>query len=270
MAAENDSGYPLTVPGLKQGLRLRTHHDPDIHISTRIREQGIWEPYETRLLLECLQPGDNFLDAGANIGYFSVLAANCVGEAGRVYAFEPEPRNFQLLLANAELNGFAGRITPVQAALSTSSGSGRLFLHPDNLGDHQLFLEDQPRESVPVDMVSGAEWFGDSPPILNLVKIDTQGAEHQVVQGLLPVLKASGKALRMIIELTPRSLRAAGSSGAELIATLQELQLPFAIVDHIEHRLVPVSAAELSRWCSNVDEHPEDAGFMNIFLGATL
>ncbi len=71
----------------------------------------------------------------------------------------------------------------------------------------------------------------------------------------------------MIVELTPYSLRAAGSSGSELISLLAELQLPLAIIDHIQHQLVPCSVAELLRWCENVDACPEDQGFMNIFLG---
>ena len=102
---------------------------------------------------------------------------------------------------------------------------------------------------------------------MNLVKIDTQGAEFQVVQGLMPLLLASGSSLRMIVELTPYSLRAAGSSGAALLSLLEQLELPFAIIDHIEHQLVPSTAAELRQWCDNVDACPQDQGFMNIFLG---
>ena len=48
---------------------------------------------------------------------------------------------------------------------------------------------------------------------------------------------------------------------------LQQLELPFAIIDHVEHRVVPCDALELTRWCENVDACPQDQGFMNIFVG---
>ena len=56
-----------------------------------------------------LQRGDVFVDVGANIGYFSVLAACLVGEGGQVFAFEPDPDNFRLLRDNVALNGFSSR-----------------------------------------------------------------------------------------------------------------------------------------------------------------
>ena len=70
-----------------------------------------------------------------------------------------------------------------------------------------------------------------------------------------------------MVELTPFSLRAAGSSGAELVRLLGQLQLPFYIIDHIEHQLVASDQQELELWCNNVDAYPEDQGFMNILVG---
>jgi FkbM family methyltransferase len=190
-----------------------------------------------------------------------------VGESGRVFAFEPEPRNFALLQENIELNRFSRRVEAVQAALADTAGQGQLHLHPDNLGDHRLHAAGGERASVAVPLRVGAEALGRDCPPLDLVKIDVQGAETQVVRGLLPVLRASGSSLRVIVELTPFALRAAGSSGGELLELLAGLDLPFAIVDHVEHRLAPVALGDLQLWCSNVDDYPEDEGFMNIFVG---
>ncbi len=111
MATEPAGPFPLRIPGLDRHLHLRVHSATDLHISRQIREQGIWEPYESSLVQQYLQPGDVFLDAGANIGYFTVLAAASVGAHGHVYAFEPEPRNFQLLRYNVELNGFSSAVS---------------------------------------------------------------------------------------------------------------------------------------------------------------
>lgn len=256
---------PLAVNGLDLSLYL--HDERDQCVSPVIREQGVWEPYETELLRRSLRPGDRVLDVGANIGYFSVLAGAWVGDSGHVYAFEPEPDNVQLLHKNIALNGLEGRVECVAAALSDQAGEGTLHLNPDNLGDHQLHDAGGKRDSIPVPLLVGADWFEGRESGLDFVKIDVQGAEHRVVNGLLPLLKASGDGLRILLELTPLSLREAGTRGRALIDTLATLELPFAIVDHIEHQLAPVSAEALATWCDNIDSYPEDAGFMNIFLG---
>ena len=270
MATEPTGPFPLQIPGLDRALQLRVHSATDLHISQQIRQRGIWEPYESSLMCQYLQPGDVFLDAGANIGYFTVLAAACVGDRGHVYAFEPEPRNYRLLQDNVELNDYSPRVTSMQVALTAESGEGQLYLHPDNLGDHQLFGADDGRETVAVKLLAGVDVFRGRDVRLDLVKIDTQGAEQAVVQGLLPLLRETGATLKMLIELTPYSLRRAGTTGSDFVELLATLDLPFYIVDHIEHQLAPVSVAELQGWCTNVDECEEDEGFMNILLGAQV
>ncbi len=265
--AETRDGFPLHIPGLSQGLHLRVHACEDIHISRQIRKRGSWEDYETQLVCRYLHPGDCFLDAGANIGYFTVIAAARVGPGGRVFAFEPEPRNFALLQQNVALNGMQARVHCCEAALTDTTGTIELHLHPDNLGDHRVFAGAGARETVRVRGLGGAQYLGDRVAALKLVKVDTQGAELQVVRGLMPLLRRSGNELRMIVELTPYALRGAGGSGRVLIGALAALGLPLAIIDHVEHRLVPSSAAELADWCDEVDACSGDEGFMNIFVG---
>ncbi len=261
---------PLQLPGIVPVLQLQVHADKDIYISEVLRRDGLWEPFETSLVQRFLKPGDSFLDAGANIGYFTVLAAACVGEHGKVYAFEPEPRNYALLAKNIQLNKFGDRVHAAAMALAAEPGEGQLHLHPDNLGDHQLYTDDQSRQAINIELAAGAVYLQPHCERLDLVKIDTQGSEQQVVQGLMPLLKSSGPDLKMIIELTPFSLRQAGTTGAALIELLAQLELPFAIVDHIEHRLVSVSADELRQWCRNVDSCSKDEGFMNIMVGVPV
>ena len=261
------TSYPLRIPGLQASLRLHVHAENDVHISRQILEHGVWEEFESQLVCRYLQAGDNFLDAGANIGYFSVLAAHRVGPRGRVFAFEPEPRNFALLQKNLRLNKLQQRVDAHQLALATTDGAADLYLHSDNLGDHQLFASESGRQVICVPTVNGAGLLMPKVESLKLVKIDTQGAEFQVVMGLFPLLLDSGSGLRMIVELTPFSLRAAGSSGTQLLNLLAELDLPFAIIDHIDQQLVSCTLDELLRWCENVDSCPRDQGFMNIFLG---
>ena len=257
----------LRVSGLPCPLQLHVHGSQDQHVSRRIREDGIWEPYETSLLLRFLHPGDVFVDVGANIGYFSVLAASVVGGQGTVFAFEPDPNNYRLLCANAELNGFDGNIVAVEAALSDTAGEGRLFLSEDNLGDHQVYMGDEDRNSVPIVLQRGSDYLAERIERLHLLKIDTQGSEFQVIEGLMSLLCGLERKPRIIIELTPHSLRQAGASGRALIELLATLRQPFWIIDHIEHRLAASSSEELAVWCDNWDKIEEARGFINILVG---
>ncbi len=262
---------PLKIPGLNVSLSLHVHGQRDRVISHRLREEGIWEPYETHLLLNFLDRGEVFVDVGANLGYFSVLAASCVGEEGRVYAFEPDPDNFALLLANSKDNGLDQRICAVQAALAERDGPGKLYVSEDNLGDHQVFDVDGRRDTREIRTLNGGAFLSaEGVSRIALLKVDTQGSEFSVMNGLLGFLETLSRPPRILIELTPLSLRQAGASGRALIERLAMLGQPFWIVDHIEHRLVASSEGELALWCDNVDSAPDDQGFMNILVGQGL
>ncbi len=251
-------------------LSLCVHDERDRYVSQRLREEGVWEPYETELVLAALAPGDVFVDAGANIGYFSILAAARVGPAGAVYAFEPDPGNAALLRASATLNGLADTVTVVEAALAREAGSAELFLSADNLGDHQLFSGDEARDSVAVAKLNGAAYLAPRVNRIAMVKVDTQGFEYEVLAGLMPLLQQLPAAPRLLVELTPYSLAQAGASGRALVEMLAELEAPMWIIDHIEHRLVASDAEALATWCDNVAATPGDRGFMNILVGAGL
>src|SRR5687768_1033712 len=71
-----------------------------------IAAEGRYEEHLTAALVAALRPGDTFLDLGANMGYFTMLAASLVGPGGRVLAFEPRHDNVALLHLSARENGF--------------------------------------------------------------------------------------------------------------------------------------------------------------------
>ncbi|MFT4518162.1 MAG: FkbM family methyltransferase [Halioglobus sp.] len=259
----------LQLPGSDFSLRLYVHGEQDQFVSRRIRQEGVWEPYESSLVLSLLQPGDVFVDVGANIGYFCVLAAAIVGEAGAVFAFEPDSDNCDLLRRSAALNDMDSIITVVEAGLSDTSGEAQLFLSENNLGDHQIYATDDARPSTPISLYHGSDYLRGRLQRIDLLKVDTQGSEYQVMAGLLPLLQELARVPRMIIELTPYSLRQAGASGRALIELLATLGEPLSIIDHIEHRVVLSSTEDLALWCDNVDRTEGDQGFMNILVGST-
>ncbi len=261
------SPVPLNIPELARPLQLYVHGEQDRHVSRRLLEEGIWEPVETSLLLSLLRAGDVFVDAGANIGYFSLVAASVVGPGGGVFAFEPDPDNYRLLEANIALNGMGDCITPVEAALSEAAGEGRLYLSTDNLGDHQVFAGDDERDSLSVGLLRGSDFLAGKVRRIDLVKVDTQGAEYQVIAGLMPLLQELESPPRFIVELTPHALRQSGASGRALVELLATLGQPMWIIDHTQGELYASSAPELALWCDNWEAVRESRGFMNILVG---
>jgi len=236
-------------------------------VSDRLRAERTWEPFESRVWLAAQRPGDVVLDVGANLGYFSLLSACYEQEPEQVFAFEPAADNFELLLRNLQHNDCVGRVHAVRAALGDSHGELNLYRNEENRGDHQIYPGDGQRLTESVPILRGADYLRTHIERVDLLKVDTQGSELAVLAGLWPLLTDSRDTLRILLELTPYSLGLAGASGRELVEGLAELDLPMAIVDHLDHRLVASDGEALATWCDNVAAVPDDRGFMNIFVG---
>ncbi|MEM1403011.1 MAG: FkbM family methyltransferase [Pseudomonadota bacterium] len=254
------------VPGLARAPVFELHDPETDLVSRRMVTDQIWEPFESELWMACLRDGDVVVDVGANLGYFSLLAACAEIPVGAVHAFEPAAGNVRLLRRNMGLND-AQCVEVHPCALGDTTQSAELHLSDDNLGDHQLYGTECNRKTESVLVVRGDEYLADKISHVDLLKVDTQGTECAVIRGLLPLLQESGARLRILLELTPYSLRRAGHSGRELMETLGTLGLPMAIVDHVDKRVVPSTAEALATWCDNVDATEGDEGFMNIFIG---
>ncbi len=255
--------HPIRVPGAAP-FRLYTHQREDAYISRELETLGVWEPYESQLVLERLRPGSVFLDLGANIGYYTVLASQAVGSAGRVIAFEPEPGNFELLRRNAELNGLANA-TLVQAAASDQEGWTELYLSDTNQGDHRLYRNDGREKAVRVATHALDRWFATQDPRVDLVKMDTQGFETQILRGMRGLLEANAGHLHMILEFWPFGLRGAGSDAADLIGLLEPYPFRVRKIDEFGRKLVPVTWADMRRQAVE-DYHPSTGFFTNLLL----
>lgn len=170
---------------------------------------GVFEPEETQSILSLIKPGSRFLDIGANIGYYTVLAAERAGAAGRVFAIEPSDANFEILDANTRSWQQEGRVKIYRQALSDKAGISRLFLNSCNNGMHRLYSSVVcTGEAIDVAVVRGDD-LQLAP--LDVIKIDIEGFEPRALRGLHETLQRSPR-VKILSEFSPFSILEAGES----------------------------------------------------------
>jgi FkbM family methyltransferase len=168
---------------------------------------AMYEPMTVRHLASLLRTGDVFVDAGANSGYFTLLAAGIVGSAGRVVAFEPNPAVRERLAQNVHRNGFDDRVEIAACALSDRNAERVPLFVP--LYDGLATLV--PDRTHAASAVAGApaidvairtfdDWLAASSiKTVTLMKIDVEGAEMEVLAGMRSSL-ASRRVRHVILE----------------------------------------------------------------------
>jgi FkbM family methyltransferase len=255
----------VTVPVGTRRMRIDLR---DRIIAKRLYLGVPWELDLQRLLMTMDLRGGVCLDVGANIGVHSLLLSDLVGPGGRVYAFEPEPRNFALLEANLAANR-ATNVIATAAALGDRVGTCRLAVSPNDFGDHRVIAAPGgPGREVPittVDAVLGAVPAG----AIRFIKVDVQGYEGHVLRGMRATLDRNPDAI-LALEVFPQALRAAGCSarsvmewlqgrgmkGWEFLPRLQPLQAPWVYdlirgrdqVDVVVSRNADLLDGVLARW----------------------
>ncbi|MDX6693587.1 MAG: hypothetical protein QOF02_1190 [Blastocatellia bacterium] len=143
-----------------------------------------YEPDVSSFLQHALKPGDVFIDCGANVGYFSVMAGALVGSSGRVVSVEANPKTFKLLERNLRANHFGAA---VHCALTSQSGSVELYMPKDwdvysslranglveGNADHSFTVKAQTLDAVVAEQALSK---------VDVVKIDIEGGEFDVLR----------------------------------------------------------------------------------------
>ena len=150
------------------------------------------------LLATILKNGDVFFDIGANIGYFSLLAARLVGNHGEVFSFEPVTSNLKILKQNIKLNGFTC-IKIIPKALADKRGKATLLLTRHHGGATLSSLGISPPDvsgEIEVELETIDDLMAEEQlRIPKLIKLDVEGAEMVVLKGMEKTLKEHHPAL---------------------------------------------------------------------------
>jgi len=215
-AADQHRGAP---PDLTGTIEFETSfatvylEESDTVITPGLTAIGEWEPGLTAYFGANLKPGQVFVDLGAHVGYFTCLAARMVGPRGLVIAFEPSPRNYELLLANVWRNGLTN-VVCFPWAVSDHNGFVNLYLSESNTGDNRIVAQEG-RRSVPVRAVALDSLEVLRPPV-DVIKADVQGAEEAAFRGAEQLLAASPD----VLVVTEFSVAEATSFGSDPRALL--------------------------------------------------
>jgi FkbM family methyltransferase len=194
-------------------------------ITSCLRMRGTYEPVLSEFILRHVQEGDVCVDAGANIGYFTLLFAQRVGPSGKVIAIEAAPDTARRLRANLELNGAAGIVDVVEAACAPQKGEITFYLHPHIDGYSRLnppakgdwdrrFMGDT---WIPVTVAADTitSIVGADAPRVSFIKVDIEGAEAAIA----PQIAAGFSHPRLVV-----TVEVGGHGREQIEATLMPFQ----------------------------------------------
>ena len=219
VARDQWQGRFRTPFGAMMELDLATY--PDVSMA-----YGVYELETVRLIRRILKPGMWFVDGGANVGYFSLLADSLVGPTGRVDAFEPDPFNRSRLEQHLRENN--ARVTRVHPfALAAMRTILKLYRPAEgNHGMSSVYSDHNSSDlSFEVETVRLDELLETVP---HLIKLDIEGSELAAIEGASAILR-SDHAPDLIIEHNPASAHAGRYAPGDIFNLLVSLQPAYRV-----------------------------------------
>lgn len=241
---------------------LRITAYPYNEITRSILMTGLYDPTELHFLRRHLGPGMVFLDGGANLGIYSLVASRCVGPAGRVIGFEPSTREFDRANHHVRINRLENTEI-IHAGLSDQPGQVGLKVADDKHAGHntlgafvydatQLDAIEQVR-LVTIDQVVEERGL----QRVDLIKLDLEGAETAAIRGATRTIGRFQP--KLLVEFSETSLHAQGSSCVELWRTITDLGYALGSIDNAEGSFTPLDQPHFPNASTNLIARPREA-----------
>lgn len=173
-----------------------------------------FEPLETQIVKNEIKKNDIVLDIGANIGYYTLIFAQLVGNSGKVYSFEPDPTNFKILKKNIFVNKHKNVVLE-NKAVSNKEGNLKLYLSTENNGMHRIYPSKWCKESIDIHSIKIDSYFENEQKI-DFIKLDIEGAEFDALIGMKSLIHKN-KDLTIFIEFVPTSLKEYGTNPEDIL-----------------------------------------------------
>lgn len=184
----------------------------DEGLSKTLALRGVHEPRSTALVRQELEPGMTVLDIGANMGYYVLLAADLIGPTGHIYAVEPVPSTYEILLKNLALNQISN-VTSEAVALSAVAGEAEMQVtdkrnwahiqHPHMKSERAKATFSGVRTSITIPTTT-LDDFVEKHRIeaIHFIRMDVEGFETAVIQGGGRIL-AAYRPCKILMEMHP-------------------------------------------------------------------
>ncbi len=218
-------------------FKIKVHDEID-GISQQIIFNKVYEPETSQVFRYFIKKGMYVMDIGANIGYYTLLSSSLLRNTGMVVAFEPELSNFNLLSENVWMNKCLNVIC-VNSAVGGLDGVTNLNVSNTESGEHSICSVRLPDEIRSV-RITKVDSFGLTK--VDFIKIDVEGAEVSVLQGMSETCK-DNKNIIMVIECWPKGLSRAGTSVKEFWSLLDGLG--FKAIYVIGKEVVKINMADI-------------------------
>jgi FkbM family methyltransferase len=181
---------------------------------------GVFEPFETELFARCIRDSMTVVDVGANVGYYSLLAARRVGNRGRVFAIEANPAVYPMLLQNIAVNDYH-KIIPINRCVSNISGQAQFRIDRAVAGESGMLpcCEAERQDTITVDTGTLDDLLPDG--TADVLKIDIEGAEGLALMGASRLLRNCRP--QIFMEFVPSLLTKMGTPPADVLGTIRQL-----------------------------------------------
>ena len=193
----------------------------DTGFASHLLLDGFWEMWLTIFFAGNVKPGMTVIDVGANFGYYTLLFGALVGPQGRIYAIEPNPEAAAKLRRSIALNGLTDRTMVIEAAAGNSDGTVTLFVpygEPKN-----STVVNKPQNAPPLSAgtlydvpLVRLDQLAETAPRIDFIKIDAEGAEQQIVHGMMGILRRDKP--KLLLEFNPARYNNAAGFLKSLIA----------------------------------------------------
>ena len=183
---------------------------------------GEYESSTIKLIKNEIKKGMKVFDLGANIGLFTLHFSRLVGNEGHVYAFEPDPELFETLQTNVTLNEL-NNVSIFPFAVSNKSGDANFSINPLQDGDNRLNSTTRTENIIKIKTISLDDFYEKNKVIADFLKMDVQGSEPKVFEGMKKLLKLNPN-LKIITEFYPEAIVDLGLSPRNFLEMLENAE----------------------------------------------
>jgi len=217
----------------------------DSEDSLRLSINEEYDEFETTLIKKLITNGNTVIDIGANIGYYTLIFARLVGTQGKVFAFEPELNNFELLKKNITINGYEN-VTTINKAASNKIGKQELYLFEYNKAGHSLLNPEKGNDvkTTTIDTTTLDDYFKKLDFNVDFIKMDIEGAEAKALQHMSTII-TSNKNIILMTEFFPYMLKKSGIEPEEYLNLLTNYGFNIFHMEKKNRKLVPIDAKSL-------------------------